>query len=338
MDVAAVALEVMHRRDPRLLGWSDARVRAAVTRGELVPLHRGWYVRGEVWVGWYEEQKHVARTIAVVGAARSATPVVASVSAVAMHGWPLYRVRPRFVHLVGSRADGRFDAAAGVARHRGDRSHRVTAVAGIPVTDPICTVGDVIGVLPIEAAVAVADAALREAAWDARCAAYDLAAADAWRNAVRESPGLRAGRRGVAQARWVVSFADGRAQLPGESVSRLYLCLLGFAPPRLQVPVQISGGRVARLDFALDDIDAWGEFDGIGKYTDSTMLGSATTGSSIIDEKWREDEIRGVTGRRVLRWGSAHIRSVEVFRARLQSFRVAIPSPRGRINTSTSSA
>lgn len=34
----------------------------------------------------------------------------------------------------------------------------------------------------------------------------------------------------------MAEFADGRAQLPGESVSRLYLDDLGFARPRLQVP------------------------------------------------------------------------------------------------------
>lgn len=341
MDVESIAAQIVHRSDPRLVGWRDERVRAAVAAGTLVLLHRGWYVRGDLWSRWFEEQRHVARVLSTFGAMRGADAAASHDSAVAMHGWPLYRWFPQRVHLTGPRLAGGVRADASTSRHRGPVVDPIV-IAGVAVTNPITTVGDVIGKMPLETAVAIADAALRDSALrdpvEGQRDNYDRAAAEQWRSAVLQTPGLRPGARGVAQARWVVAFADGRAQLPGESVSRLYLHLLGFEPPHLQVVVALGAGRSARLDFGMDDIDSWGEFDGTGKYTDPTMLGGGSTAGALIAEKWREDQIRGVTGRRILRWGSAHIRSLADFRTRLASFHVPLPGPRARIMASAPSS
>ncbi len=58
---------------------------------------------------------------------------------------------------------------------------------------------------------------------------------------------------GIIQARFVTRFADGRAQLPGESVSRLWMAQLGIRKPELQYRVALGGGKYALLDFAWPD-------------------------------------------------------------------------------------
>lgn len=181
-----------------------------------------------------------------------------------------------------------------------------------------------IGRLPLLTAVALADAALRSQAQPGFPAVYDPVAAARFTAEVQECPALQPGSAHGVQARWVLAFADGRAQLPGESLSRLFLHQLGFAPPRLQVRVPHDTGFYD-IDFGMDDVDAWGEFDGNGKYTDARMLAGRTTADVLLAEKAREDDIRGRTGRRLVRWGWPHLASLEAFHHRLRTFRIAAP-------------
>lgn len=74
---------------------------------------------------------------------------------------------------------------------------------------------------------------------------------------------------GVRRARWVVSFADGRAESPLESLLRLALFDDGFPRPALQC--EIAGYRV---DLLLEECGLIVEADGRMKYSD--------------DELWRE--------------------------------------------------
>ena len=100
---------------------------------------------------------------------------------------------------------------------------------------------------------------------------WDEDAVDRWRRSMARASIRASGARGIRQARWVIRFADGRAQLPGESVSRLQLVRLGFRTPQLQVPVAGPAGRTYFVDFGLDDVHAFGEFDGKDKYLDEAM-------------------------------------------------------------------
>ena len=131
---------------------------------------------------------------------------------------------------------------------------------------------DVARVAPAAAAVSAADAAFRLVAGLGAPGEYRADRAEKLRSELLSRIGGMPGARGIRQARWVVGFADGRAQLPGESVSRLYLHELGFARPRLQVMVHGPAGSRFYLDFGLDDVNAWGEFDGKAKYTDPLFL------------------------------------------------------------------
>lgn len=113
---------------------------------------------------------------------------------------------------------------------------------------------------------------------------------------------------------------DGRAHLPGESVSRLYLADLGFAPPRLQVPFPAPRGGKYWIDFGLDDVKAWGEFDGTGKYFDPEMLKGDSSREALRKEKDREDWIRGRSQWRFARWGSPHIGCAKSLGSHLAKF------------------
>ena len=173
-----------------------------------------------------------------------------------------------------------------------------------------------------ETAVSALDAALRLVAVRGRH--YDIAAADALRERARVIAGR--GAYGRARARRALAFADGLAQLPGESISRLYIARLGFASPRLQVPVAARGeNRFYYVDFGLDDVDAFGEFDGKDKYADPEFLRGRTPQQALADEKEREDWIRGTSRRVVARWTSSHISSSDELGRRLRAFGIVPP-------------
>lgn len=330
MNIHAVGVQVASAESLRMRGVSRARLRHLVDTKALVVAHRGWYVEATTWDSWYSEARHAAKCVAVVRAMRGGDVVLSHTSAAVMHVLPLYRYHPARVHVTGPGSNGSTRGSATVARHDAVVGADRTEVHGIGVTSLARTVADVVGRLPLATAVALADAAFRRYAWNAERRTYDDAAAESFRAAVMAQPALQRGARASVQARWVVAFADGRSESPGESVSRLRLHQLGFAPPSLQVRVAHDTGYY-EVDFGLDDVDVWGEFDGTGKYTDPEMLADKSTAEAVLIEKHREDDIRGRTGRRLIRWGSPHIAEVEDFSGRLASFGIHPPGGPGRV-------
>jgi hypothetical protein len=140
----------------------------------------------------------------------------------------------------------------------------------------------------------------------------------------RSSPEpTRRPEREASGARFIARFADPRAELPGESISRLYLHRLGFPPPGLQTRVPGPGGRTYEIDFDLGA--AWGEFDGANKYTDPRFLRGRTPERALADEKEREDWIRGTTRRPLIRWQFRHLDSLSAFGAHLAAFGLHAP-------------
>ncbi len=195
----------------------------------------------------------------------------------------------------------------------------------MPVTSLSRTVADLIGTLAPESAVALADAAFAMRAGNRLTREYDEHAHAAFVDDVRAH--LPPGARGVRQARQVLDFADGRAESPGESVSRLYLRRLGFPPPCLQARIPAPSGRAYFCDFGFEALRTWGEFDGTSKYVDEQGgTDPVEIAGALLAEKRREDWIRGVTGWRVVRWGSADIASTEALSRRLQAFGL-LPAP-----------
>ena len=97
----------------------------------------------------------------------------------------------------------------------------ITGIPGFRIrcTSLARTVLDLTSLLTLEAAVSVADAA--ERMMGERIREWDVDAIESWRVDMQQRLDAAGAARGVRQARWVAEFADGRAQLPGESASRL---------------------------------------------------------------------------------------------------------------------
>lgn len=300
-------------------GCHDRARARAVRSGMLVGLRAGVFVTGDDWSRSSPEERIAARAAALASVS-DRPPVFSHDTAAALHGLPLYRPRTERVHvIVPVERPGR---AAGTIRHRGDLpAEEIVSIRGILCTSLERTVADAARTCAIEPAVTIADAALRAAA--VVQGEYDPSRAAALVERTRRI--VRRSAHGQRRADRVLAFADGRAERPGESVSRIRLGELGFARPGLQLAVPRPAGRPYRVDFDLTDAAALGEFDGRIKYVDGRFTVERTADEVFEREKEREDWIRGVTGRPLVRWGWAHISSAAALGARLAAFGVHPP-------------
>lgn len=318
------AREALVSRDQfRRLGVGERELVTRTGAGELRKVRRGWWVEGALWKELWPESRHRLHLTAVVRDGHSEGAVVSHHSAGVLHELPFYRTAFPRVHLT-TPLGARISSGQDVMRHvHALPGEDLTVVDGIRCTTLERTVFDLTRTLPMEAALAVADAALRRVA--VRGDHYDEDGAARWREDQFRRLRDASGARGVRQARWIIQIADGRAQLPGESVSRLQLLRLGFRVLRLQVPIPGPHGRWYWVDIGLEEVDAWGEFDGETKYLDEAMRSGRTIEEVILAEKAREDWIRGTTNRRFARWGDAHIRTAALLGERLAAFGIRPP-------------
>ncbi|GAA4191758.1 hypothetical protein GCM10022219_11030 [Microbacterium oryzae] len=322
LRVNDVLRHLWSRERLRIEGWRPSRIQQALRRGDLRRVRHGWYVVTDFWDGLHPRQQHLVEIVAAACEMRGGGVVVSHLSAAVLHGFPLVGARPERVHVtlpgeVGASGTG------DVARHRLALDEEdITVVDGIRCTGVERTLFDVARSEPAERAIAILDAGLAAAALDHR--AIDEEKETAWRSALLRRVVDARGARGLRRGAWLIGFADGRAQLPGESLSRLQLHRLGYAP-RLQVPVANPAGGWWWMDFALDEAKVFGEFDGRGKYLDSEMRAGRTAEEVVLDEKRREDGVRGVTGWRIVRWGMAEVRSPDALAKHLAAFHVPLP-------------
>ena len=268
---------------PRVI--TAAPERAAVLRrstasGSLLRIRRGAYVdAATVGEGWQAAERLArARAVAVVRAT-TAQVWLSHETAALLWGLPLLRV-PGVTHVVQRHHPGsRRDRA--VARHRVDLPppHRAE-IEGLPVTSLERTALDCACSLPGPAALAVLDGAVRRGT-DATAVAALLVE--------------RAGGRGVVVARRAVTWADARAESPGESAAR-WVCLAGGLPaPDLQHAIRTRLGTFY-ADLAWPELRVVVEFDGVVKYTGTYGPG----GEALVAEKRRQDAIEEA-GWRVIR-------------------------------------
>ena len=194
-----------------------------------------------------------------------------------------------------------------VVRHYGrlPEGHRAE-VAGFPVTSLARTVVDCACTMPPDRGLVIADSGLR--------AGLDL-------DEITTVLAARAGSRGIARARDVVSLADGRAESPGETLTRWALVSSGLPAPEPQVEVVTRRGRF-RIDLGWSAHRVGVEFDGFVKY--SGVLGS-TAAEAVFAEKQRQDAIED-EGWRILRvtWGD--LRDTDALAARVR--RALLRGPR----------
>lgn len=149
---------------------------------------------------------------------------------------------------------------------------QLTVVDGVPVTSLARTVVDCARVLPPRRAIVIADSAARQGLT---------------REEVNQVLMTVTGRRGVRQAREVLTLVDGGAESPGETLTRWALLDAGLPRPVTQVP--ISTDRGARYgDLGWPELRVVVEFDGRVKYS---SLFSADPGVTVVEERRRHDDI-----------------------------------------------
>ncbi|MEQ3554706.1 hypothetical protein WIS52_29935 [Pseudonocardia nematodicida] len=279
----------LHRRSDLLgEGHTDETVRGAIRAGQLTRVRPGAYVEPDDRGRPDADARH--RTLVEATHPLLARDAVLShASAVVVHALPSWGIGLRRVHATRDLPSGgrtsRHVTVHAAPLSEGD----VVGVDALRVTSIARTVVDVARSCSFEASVAVADAAL----FSGRMTVVEFD------GAVEAA----AGRRGIARARAVLAFADGRAGGPGESRSRVRMGRLGVPAPTLQHVVRdVRGRHVGQVDFWWKEAGVVGEFDGMEKYGRS-LRPDEKPGDAVEREKRREDALRAQPSvRHVVRW------------------------------------
>lgn len=276
------------RRDLLRRGVTDDDVRRALRSREWLPLRPGAYLDHDDPL-WRDAAGRHGALVAATLPLLAPGAVVCGVSAAVRHGLPVGGVDLQVVHVVRDRTSGGRRSRR-LQVHTGPvRVCDTVLVDGLATTSVARTVVDVARSAPFDTAVTVADAALHRGLVTPADLAGTLRTA--------------AGRHGIGRARAVVAFADGRADGPGESRSRVLMDALGVLAPVLQHRIDDAGGRhIGTVDFWWPEAGLVGEFDGMEKYGRWLRPGE-TPGDALRREKVREDALRAQPCvRGVVRW------------------------------------
>jgi hypothetical protein len=213
--------------------------------------------------------------------------VISHQSAAIMHGLAVWGASLSTVHVT-RRGHGGGHRRRWVHTHVAPlRDDEVVVIDGVPTTSVARTLVDIARTAGFEPGVVTADHALHAGLLTGEQLA--VAAAEA------------KGRTGVGTARQVARFADGRAESPGESRSRVQIMCAGLPRPELQAEIWSADGEfLGRVDFLFEKLRTVGEFDGQVKY--GRMLAAdalarnaaAAIGRVVFEEKRREDAIRAL--------------------------------------------
>ncbi|MFK4789539.1 hypothetical protein [Microbacterium sp. ZW T5_56] len=254
-------------------------------RRDLHRVRHGVYVSADAWQLLTPWQRYEARVRAFLH--KSPDAVLCMESAACLLGLPLFG-EPRDIHVLA--VDRSSSTRSGdVVFHTSATPRDVIDVDGVLLTSLIDTTVDLGRTLAPAPALAAWDAAARVG-----CSTDELTDRS---NALRTT-------RGVRKIQWLASFADGRAESPGESVSRAAIAWLGYPAPVLQHEVTIDGENY-RGDFWWPQARLWGEFDGYAKYRLESNDKAA-----LRQEKRREDRIR-TRVRGFARWDLDDVISVD---------------------------
>jgi len=110
--------------------------------------------------------------------------------------------------------------------------------------------------------------------------------------------------RGCRMAELAVLLADGRAESPLESLSRMRMFQLGLPKPQLQAEFYDAEGFIGRVDFFWEQLGVIGEADGKIKYQVPEGATAEEAKEALWNEKRREDRLRRHPDvRRLGRWG-----------------------------------
>ncbi|WP_214407062.1 type IV toxin-antitoxin system AbiEi family antitoxin domain-containing protein [Pseudonocardia lacus] len=309
-----VARGLWWRSELLAVGMSDDELRRLRRTGAVARVRPGAYVVAGPEELRAAEEGAARHRLAVLAAVPRLAPgaVISHVSAAVMHGLPIWfgphhpfdvdRVRATRDRRSGARRSTYLDLHAAALE-----PDEVVAVDGVPVTSIARTVADLARTLPLESALVPADAALHR----------HLVTRAELDRAVE----LGGHRRGNTAARRLVAFADGGAESPGESRSRLALHRAGLPAPVSQHEVRTPDGRLRRVDFwwecGVVGEGVVGEFDGRVKYGRLLRPGQEP-GEAVFAEKLREDALRAA-GLAVVRWTWADLADFTPVAARIRA-------------------
>ena len=291
-----------------------SEIDALVRTGELTRVRRGAYLPTTVLDGAPPHARRRLEQLARVLAVGTQLPsaVVSHASAALWWGLPLVRGSSGAVHVRQPHRPGA-RRAKDIHRHGHELPDtHVCEHRGIAVTTLERTVVDCAMTMPTESALILADAALHGGASLPEC------------QEILRSLGSR---RGTARARAILEFADGGAESPGETRSRLLTLRAGLPRPVTQVPVVLPWVTYW-ADLGWPEHRLLVEYDGTAKYT-----ANGTAAEAVLREKRREEEIIEA-GYRVVRLVRDDLSSVAHLGARLRQLADFGPPVRRRaLNT-----
>ena len=224
------------------------------------------------WSQLRAEDRAALRALTVVP--RLSVPVVVShVSAAALWEMPLLGDGEGPVTVTDPRRTSTRSGSLLVRHSAQMDAHEVRPVAGLLVAAPVRVAVDVALRCSTSQAVAVADHGLRVGLFT--------------REEYAECLEARTRTRDRARASWVGDFASPLAGSAGESVERVLLDALGFPAPVLQQRFDDAGGLIGFTDFAWPEHGLVAEFDGVRKYVDRELRGTASIEEVVVREKRR---------------------------------------------------
>ncbi|MBZ5732937.1 hypothetical protein K8Z61_00350 [Nocardioides sp. TRM66260-LWL] len=256
-------------------GVAGVSVDRALRSGELMAVRRSVYTTGEAWEAASLPQRAVMQVRAASALVRE-PHVISHDSAALLLGLPTLRQPVDLVHLT------RFGVHGGRTRH-GVKHHKAPFEAWQVEGDleeawfgVERVAADIAREHGLRAGLVAFDAARRRGARVA-----DLQATVA---AMRSWPG-------VTVVREALELSDGRAESPGESLTRLMLVQLGAGPVEPQFGLR-RDGRTVWGDLRIGRLVV--EFDGRVKYRsiEDGGLAARAVEEIVLEEKVREDFIR----------------------------------------------
>lgn len=251
--------------------------------GALLRLRRGHYAATSEESPEAEHLRLIRATVPEV----ASSSVFSHTSAAVLHGLPVPADVLDVVTMIRT-TPGHGDGTTHLrVRNTALLREHITELEGLPVTTLERTICDVARLSPFEWGVAAADAGLRASA--------DVAELH---RILRLHPRLQR----VSVAKRAIAVADGRAESPAESLSRVQMMRWNVPAPVLQYEViDENGVLVARTDFGWPELGLVGEVDGKAKYGRLLKPGEKAE-DAVMREKRREQEIRR-QGLWPIRWG-----------------------------------
>lgn len=259
-------------------GESDRTLATARRDGLIIRLRRGVYTPAENYNSLDDAGKHLLHARAAL-TAQHGQVALAGPSAAALHGFALYGQDLGTVHILRlDRGSSRLRALANHHVVTQDIEADVDTYNGIAAVSPARAVWEVACRSSPESGVVTADSALHQHP-ELAAPIEDLQQRFAY------FPGSR-------QGRVTIKIADGRAESPGESVTRVQCFRFGIPMPDLQHRVTDGLGRLIGVtDFYWEAHRHLGEFDGKIKYQRLLRPGE-TPSDCVFREKRREDQLR----------------------------------------------